>query len=117
MRVLDELARELGQLRVALGERGQVRQAGSYGLGGRLGGAARGEQAEGPALERVDEVADLVELGGAEAVAAGLGQVARDVEDGLLPVVEGRADVEALPGKRRLVVAGGRPASRAVRWA
>jgi len=34
VRVLDELPRQLGQLRVALGERGQVRQPGAY-LGGR----------------------------------------------------------------------------------
>jgi hypothetical protein len=36
VRVLDELPRQLGQLRVALGERGEVRQPGAYFRGGCL---------------------------------------------------------------------------------
>ncbi len=88
MGVLDELLGELGQLRVALGERGQVGQARPHGLGRGLCSAPGREQTERAALEGVDEVADLVELRGAEAVAAGLRQVAGDVEDRLLAVVE-----------------------------
>ena len=38
--VLDELLGELGQLGVALGEGGEVRELDAYGLGGGLGGAA-----------------------------------------------------------------------------
>ena len=76
-------------------------------LGRGLRGAAGREQAERAAVEGVDEVADLVELRGAEAVAAGLRQVAGDVEDRLLAVVEGRADVDALPRQRVVGVGGG----------
>ena len=55
----------------------------------------RGEQPEGAAVGGVDQLDDLVELGLPEPVAAGRRQVAGDVEDRLLAVVERRADVDA----------------------
>ena len=88
MRVLDELARELGQLGVALCERGQVWQPFTDLLGRGLGGPAAREQPEGAAVRGVDEVDDLVELGLLEAVAARGRQVLRDVQDRLVGIVE-----------------------------
>ena len=108
VRVLDELLGELGQLRVALGERGQVRQARR--APPRPRSRRRAGRRRGPSVRPssgVDELADLVELGLAEAVAAGRRQVAGDVEDGLLAVVERRADVDALPRQRVVGVGGG----------
>ena len=62
VRVTDELLGQLGQLRLALGERGEVRQPLADHLGGPLGGAARGEQPQRAALRGVDQLDDLVEL-------------------------------------------------------
>jgi len=87
--VLDELARELGELGVPLGERRQVGQPLAHLRRRRLRRPARAEQPERAALGGVDELADLVELGLAEPVAAGGRQVAGDVEDRLAGVVEG----------------------------
>ncbi len=61
--VLDELARELGQLGVALGERREVRQLLADVLGGGLRRPAAREQPEGAAVRGVDQLGDLVELG------------------------------------------------------
>ena len=101
VRVVDELPGQLGQLGVALGQRGQVRQPLADGDRSGLGGAPAREEAERPALAGVDQLDDLVELGDAEPVAAGRRQVAGDVEDRLLAVVERAADVEAAPRERR----------------
>src|SRR5207342_1825815 len=69
----------------------------------RVGGGLRRpparEQPERATLAGVDQLGDLVELGRAEAIAAGWRQVARDVEDRLPAVVEGTADVEPAPGQ------------------
>ena len=54
VRVADELRRQLRQLGVALGERGEVRQPLAHHLGGGLGRAPRREQPEGAALCGVD---------------------------------------------------------------
>ena len=99
VRVLDELLGQLGQLRVALGEGRQVGQPLAHDLGRGLGRAARGEQPEGAPAGGVDQLADLVELGLPEAVAAGRRQVAGDVQDRLLAVVERRPDVDPAPGQ------------------
>ena len=104
MRIVDELPGELGQLGVALGERREVGQLLADVVGRGLGRASAREEPEGAALGGVDQLGDLVELGGAEPVAAGLGQVASDVEDRLLAVVERAADVEADPGLGVLVL-------------
>ena len=63
MRVVDELPGQLGQLGVALGQRGQVRQPLAHRLGRGLGGPAAGEQPERAAVGGVDQLDDLVELG------------------------------------------------------
>ena len=63
VRVADELAGELRQLRVALRERGQVREPLADLLGGRLGSTPAGEQPERATVGGVDQVDDLVELG------------------------------------------------------
>ena len=103
VRVVDELPGQLGQLGVALGQRGQVRQPLADGLRGGLGGPPAREQPERPALAGVDQLDDLVELRHTEAVAARRRQVAGDVEDRLLGVVERAADVEAAPGQHAVV--------------
>ena len=97
VRVVDELPGQLGQLGVALGQRGEVRQPLADGLRRGLGGPATGEQPECPALAGVDQRDDLVELGLPQPVAAGRRQVTGDVEDRLLAVVERAADVDATP--------------------
>jgi len=61
-------------------------------------GNAGSRRGRGTAVGGVDQLGDLLELAGAESVAAGLGQVPGDVEDRLLAVVERAADVEANPG-------------------
>ena len=58
----DELPGQLGQLGLALRQRGQVRQRLADVLGGRLGGPAAGEQPERAPRGRVDQLGDLVEL-------------------------------------------------------
>ena len=63
VRVVDELPGQLGQLGVALGQRGQVRQPLADGLRRGLGGPPAGEEPERPALAGVDQLDDLVELG------------------------------------------------------
>ena len=68
MRVRDELPGQLGELCVALGERGEVRQPLADVVGGCLGGAAGGEEPQGAAVGGVDQLGDLVELGLAEPV-------------------------------------------------
>ena len=75
-------------------------------LGRGLGRAAAREQPERAAAGGIDELHDLVELGRPQPVAPRRRQVAGDVEDRLLAVVERRADVE--PG----VVVGGEPERR-----
>ena len=59
---LDELLGQLGQLGVALRQRGEVRQPLADRLRGGLGGPPAGEQPEGAAVGGVDEPDDLVEL-------------------------------------------------------
>ena len=73
-------------------------------LGGGPRRAHRAEQPEGAAACRSDEGLELVELGGTDAVAARWREVLRDVQDRLLGVLEGAADVE--PGPLGRVRAG-----------
>jgi hypothetical protein len=88
VRVVDELPGQLRQLGITLRERGQVGEPLTNSLGGGLGGPAAGEESERAPFGGVHEFDDLVDLRGAEAVAAGRRQVAGDVEDRLLAVVE-----------------------------
>ena len=88
VRVGDELSGQLGQLGVTLREGGQVRQRLADVLGGGLRGTAAGEQPEGAAVGGVDQLGDLVEVRLRQAVATGGREVAGDVEDRLLAVVE-----------------------------
>ena len=97
VRVVHELPRQLGQLGVALGERGQVRQPLAHRLGRGLGGPAGGEQAERAPVGGVHQLRDLLERGLDESVAARRREVAGDVQDRLLAVVERRAHVEPAP--------------------
>ena len=53
-----------------------------------LGGPPRGEEPQGAPVGGVDQLADLVELGLHQTIAAGRREVAGDVQDGLLAVVE-----------------------------
>ena len=73
-------------------------QPGPHGLGGFLGRAPRGEQAQGAAAGGADQLLEFVQgLRGRSA--AGFGQVPGDIEDALLRVVEGGADVDAGPAR------------------
>ncbi len=91
--VLDQLAQGL----LALEEDRVLRDARAQFLGGHLGRAHRGEQPQRAASRRLDQLGQLVEHVTAVAVPGGAGQVLGDVEDALLAVVEGGADVDALP--------------------
>ena len=110
VRVADELPRQLGQLGLALSQRGQVGKALADRLRRGLGSPAGAEQAQGAAVGGVDQRGDLGQLGLDQAVAPGRGQVTGDVEDRLPGVVERRPDVEAHPGQG--VVLARRPARR-----
>jgi hypothetical protein len=97
VRVLDELLGQLGQLGVALRERGQVRQPLAHRLGRGLGGPAdENSPSVRPSAASTSSTISS-SWAGAEPVAAGRRQVAGDVEDRLLAVVERRADVEPAP--------------------
>ena len=91
---------------VALAEQGHAEPLPER-LGGGLGGAHRGEQAQGPASRGLDQLGDLLKVDLGQAVAARLRQVPGDVEDAAARVVEGRADVQTGPaGPPVLLVAG-----------
>ena len=104
MRIADELARQLGQLRVALRQCGQMRQRLADVLGGGLRGPPAREQSQSAAVGGVDQLGDLVEVRLGQPDPARRGQVLGHVEDRLLAVVERRPHVEALPGAVRSVV-------------
>src|SRR5690606_13110932 len=94
--VRGEAAHECGQLVLALAQHRGVELCPEQ-LGGLLGGPAGGEQAERSPTGGPDQLDELTAGLLARAVPSGRRQVARDVEDALASVVEGRADVHAVP--------------------
>jgi hypothetical protein len=83
VRVLDELPRQLGQLRVALRERGQVREPLANLLGSSLRSPPAREQTQRATVGSVDQVDDLIELSLLETVTPRCRQVLGDVQDRL----------------------------------
>ena len=110
VRFVGELLHERRHGRLPLAEDAQA-QPGPHGLGGLLGGAPRGEQAQGAAAGGPDQLLELVE-GLRGRPAAGFGQVLGNVEDALLRIFERGADVDAGPargaGANQAEAAGGR---------
>ena len=89
---LDQLAEGLLAL-----EQDRLVEPAAQLLGRGLGGPHGGEEAERAAAGRLHQLGELVHHVAAGAFAAGRRQMAGDIEDALLRIVEGRADVEALP--------------------
>src|SRR5690606_34078008 len=94
--VLGELPDQLAGGVVPLAQ-DRVLQALPELLGGLDGRAGGGEQAEGASSRSLDELGDLVEVGGVQAVPSRRRQVPGDVEDPAARVVERRPDVEGAP--------------------